>query len=91
MPLILVAAGLSGAWMSHLRVLQPYSPIFIGTALIALVLAGRSLFRRAASCRVDGGALRAGAPRSFHRMIFWVIAALTMVLLLTPVVAPWFY
>ena len=91
MPLILVSAGLSGAWLGHLRVLQPYSPIFIGIAIMALALAGRSLFRNAASCRLDGGALRAGGPRSFHKVIFWVIAALTMVLLVTPVVAPWFY
>jgi len=101
MPLILVSAGLSGAWLGHLRVLQPYSPIFIGIAIVALVLAGRSLFRGAASCRVDAGALHGGGSderphllarrRSFHMAMFWVIAALTVVLLVTPVLAPWFY
>src|SRR5438445_5592756 len=87
MPLVLVSAGLSGAWLSNLRVLQPYSPILIGIAIMALVLAGRSLFRSAATCRIDGGALHAGGPRSFHKVIFWVIAGLTLVLLVTPVVA----
>jgi mercuric ion transport protein len=89
-PLALVSAGLSGAWLSNLRVLQPYSPIFIGIAIMALVLAGRSLFRSATACRVDGRALP-GGQRSVHKMVFWVIAALTMILLVTPVVAPWLY
>jgi mercuric ion transport protein len=91
MPLILVAAGLSGAWLSNLRVLQPYSPILIGTAIVALVLAGRSLFRSAASCRVGGGTPPGNVPRSLHKVMFWAIAVLTIVLLVTPVVAPWFY
>jgi mercuric ion transport protein len=91
MPLILVSAGLSGAWLSNLRVLQPYSPILTGIALAALVLAGRSLFRSAASCRVDAGVLQGSGPRSLHKTIFWAIAALTVALLVTPVVAPWFY
>jgi mercuric ion transport protein len=92
MPLVLVSAGLSGAWLSNLRVLQPYSPIFIGVAIAALALAGRSLFRSAASsCRVDGGAPRGGRQHSFHVVMFWVIAVLTSVLLMMPVVAPWFY
>jgi mercuric ion transport protein len=90
-PLILVSAGLSGAWLSNLRVLQPYSPLLIGIAVAALVLAGRSLFRSAASCRVDAGVLQGSGPRSLPKVIFWVIAALTVVLLFTPVVAPWFY
>ena len=91
MPLVLVSAGLSGAWLSNLRVLQPYSPIFIGIAIAALALAGRSLFRSTASCRVDAGAPRGGARRPFHIAMFWVIALLTLVLLVTPVAAPWFY
>jgi mercuric ion transport protein len=91
MPLILVSAGLSGAWLSNLRVLQPYSPILIGIAIAALVLAGRSLFRSAGPCRADGKAFQGSRPRSFHKTIFWAIAALTVVLLVTPVVAPWFY
>jgi mercuric ion transport protein len=91
MPLILVSAGLSGAWLSNLRVLEPYSPIFIGIAVTALALAGHSLFRSAAPCRVEAGVLQSSRPRSFHKAIFWVIAALTVVLLVTPVVAPWFY
>ena len=101
MPLILVSVGLSGAWLGNLRVLQPYAPIFIGIAIVALVLAGNSLFRSAASCPVDAAAPQGDRPggrphplaqrRVFHKAIFWAITALTVILLVTPGVAPWFY
>ena len=85
LPLLLVSVGLSGAWLGDLRILQPYSPILTGVAVVALVVAGQSL-RRPASCRVGGP-----ASRSFYRVSFWLIAALTLILLVTPLVAPWFY
>lgn len=37
-PLVLVALGFSGAWIGNLTVLEPYRPLFIGAALVALVL-----------------------------------------------------
>jgi mercuric ion transport protein len=96
-PLVLVSLGLSGAWLSNLRVLQPYSSVFIGVAVVALALAGRSLFRSTASCPVGNG-VPGGIRRNplsgsglFYRILFWVIATLTLILLATPVVAPWFY
>lgn len=85
LPLLLVSVGLSGAWLGDLRILQPYSPILTGVAVVALVFAGHSL-QRPASCRVGSP-----ASRSFYRVSFWLIAALTLILLVTPLVAPWFY
>ena len=35
-PLVLIALGFSGAWIGNLTVLEPYRPIFIGAALVAL-------------------------------------------------------
>ncbi len=35
-PLVLVALGFSGAWIGNLTVLEPYRPLFIGAALVAL-------------------------------------------------------
>jgi mercuric ion transport protein len=35
-PLVLVALGFSGAWIGNLTVLEPYHPIFIGAALVAM-------------------------------------------------------
>ncbi len=38
-PLVLIALGFSGAWIGNLTVLEPYRPIFIGAALVALFFA----------------------------------------------------
>jgi mercuric ion transport protein len=46
-PLILVALGLSGAWIGNLTKLEPYRPFFIVGALVAVFLAGRQVFRPA--------------------------------------------
>ena len=35
-PLLLVTIGVSGAWIANLSLLEPYRPIFIGVALVAL-------------------------------------------------------
>jgi mercuric ion transport protein len=44
-PLVLVALGFSGAWIGNLTVLEPYRPIFIGAALVALFFAWRRIYR----------------------------------------------
>ena len=89
LPLALVSVGLTGAWLANLRMLQPYSPVLIGIAIAALAFAGRSLHRSRSttSCRIDGSA----KPRPLLKATFWLVAALTLILLVTPVVVPWFY
>ena len=44
-PLVLVALGFSGAWIGNLTALEPYRPIFIGAALVAMFFAWRHIFR----------------------------------------------
>ena len=36
-PLVLVALGVSGAWIGNLTALEPYRPVFLGVALVALL------------------------------------------------------
>ncbi len=43
-PFVLLATGISGAWMSNLMRLEPYQPMLIGLALIAFAIAGKRLF-----------------------------------------------
>ena len=50
-PLVLVALGFSGAWIGNLTVLEPYRPIFIGTALVALFFAYRRIFHPVQACK----------------------------------------
>jgi mercuric ion transport protein len=75
LPLAFVSIGLTGAWLGRLRVLQPFSSILVSISLTALL-----------------AAVWFGIPkRPLYRGAFWGIAALTLVLLLMPVIAPWLY
>ncbi|WP_286823391.1 MULTISPECIES: mercuric transporter MerT family protein [unclassified Idiomarina] len=46
-PFILLSIGLSGAWLSSLSALDPFRPLFIGIALIALYFAYRNMAKKA--------------------------------------------
>ena len=89
-PLVLVALGFSGAWIGNLTVLEPYRPIFIGAALVALFFAGRRIFRPAQAC-APGEVCAVPQVRTTYKIIFWVVAALVLVALAFPYVLPFFY
>jgi mercuric ion transport protein len=42
-PLVLVTLDFSGAWIGNLTALEPYRPLFIGAALVALFFAWRRI------------------------------------------------
>jgi len=89
-PLILLSLGISGAWISNLTLLEPYRPIFIGAALVALFFAYRRLFRAPAAC-TPGEVCAIPQVSATYRLLFWVVAALIVVALAFPYVAPLFY
>ena len=89
-PLLLIALGFSGAWIGNLAILEPYRPIFIGVALIAIVIAGRRIFRPAQECK-PGDACAIPQARSAYKFIFWVVAALILVALAYPYIVPFFF
>lgn len=89
-PLVLVALGFSGARIGNLTVLEPYRPIFIGAALVALFFAGRRIFRPAHAC-APGEVCAVPQVRTTYKIIFWVVAALVLVALGFPYVLPLFY
>ena len=43
-PLLLLALGIGGAWISNLTALEPYRPIFVGLTLLFLGLTYRQLY-----------------------------------------------
>jgi mercuric ion transport protein len=89
-PLVLVTLGISGAWISNLAVLEPYRPIFIGAALIAMFFAYRRIFRPAQACK-PGDVCATGRVKTSYKVLFWVVAALVLVALGFPFVLPLFY
>lgn len=89
-PLVLVTLGFSGAWISNLTVLEPYRPIFIGVALVALFFAYRRIFRPAQACK-PGEVCAIPQVRSTYKRIFWIVAVLTAVALVYPYLLPLLY
>ena len=89
-PLVLVALGLSGAWIGNLTRLEPYRPFFIAGALVALFFAGRRIFRPARACQ-PGEACAVPKTRRVYKTIFWIVSALVLVALVYPYVAKFFY
>lgn len=89
-PLVLVALGFSGAWIGNLTVLEPYRPIFIGAALIALFFAWRRIFRSAQACK-QGEICAIPQVRTAYKLIFWIVVAIVVVALAFPYVLPLFY
>lgn len=89
-PLVLVALGVSGAWIGNLTVLEPYRPIFIGAALVALFFGYRRIFRPVQACR-PGEVCALPQVRIAYKAIFWIVAALVVVALVFPYVLPLFY
>lgn len=89
-PLVLITLGFSGAWIANLTVLEPYRPIFIGAALIALFLAGRLIWRPVTAC-VPATVCAMPQVKTGYKMMFWIVAALVLVALVFPYVMPLFY
>jgi len=89
-PLVLVSLGFSGAWIGNLTVLEPFRPIFIGAALVAMVLAWRRIYRPVQDC-TPGEVCAVPLVRSTYKFIFWVVAVLVLAALGFPYVLPLFY
>ena len=89
-PLVLLALGISGAWIGNLTALEPYRPIFIGLTLLFLGLAFRKLYLVPRVCSPENTCAEPRVLRR-QRMTFWTVAALLLGLLLVPVLVPLFY
>ena len=89
-PLLLVALGLSGAWIGNLTRLEPYRPFFIAAALVALFFAGRRIFRPAQACG-PGEVCAVPRTRQIYKLVFGIVSALVLVALVFPYVVKFFY
>jgi len=89
-PLALITLGFSGAWIGNLTLLEPYRPIFIGVAVLALFLAWRRIWRPTTAC---APAEVCAVPQVKHayKLLFAVVLVLVLIALSFPYAAPWFY
>ena len=85
-PLVLVALGLSGAWIGNLTLLEPYRPFLIAGALVALFFAGRRIFRPVKACQA-GEVCAVPGTRRLYKIAFGIVSALVLAALVFPYVA----
>ncbi len=89
-PLVLVTAGLGGAWLSALHGFAPYRPVFVLIALAALGLAYWQLFPRTdPQCEPDQACADPGVQRR-RKAVFWTVAIAVAALLAFPYYVPLF-
>ena len=89
-PLLLIALGFSGAWIGNLTKLEPYRPLFIAVALVALFFAWRRIYRPAEKC-LPGEVCALPQTKRLYKALFWIVAALVLIALSFPYIAPLFY
>jgi mercuric ion transport protein len=89
-PLILVTLGVTGAWIGTLALLEPYRPFFIGAAVVAMFFAGRHIFRPTRACK-PGEVCAVPRVRSTYKLLFGLVAALLLVAVTFPYLAPLYY
>ena len=89
-PLVLIALGFSGAWIGNLSRLEPYRPLFIAVALVALFFAWRRIYRPAEKC-LPGEVCALPQTKRLYKALFWIVAVLVLIALTFPYVAPYFY
>ncbi len=89
-PLILLTLGVSGAWIGNLTALEPYRPIFIGTALVALFFSYRRIYRPVSACK-PGEVCAVPEFRTTYKVFFWVVVTLVAIALMYPLLAPLLY
>lgn len=86
-PLILLAVGISGAWVGNLRVLEPYRPVFILVTLGFLGLAFCQVYRKPKEKCEDGSYCANPKSAGFKKSALWLATVLIAGLFAYPNVA----
>ena len=89
LPLVLVLAGVTGAWIAHLQALKPFTPYAVGLTLAALGWAGWLVLRPARACALEDASC--ASTRPLMRRVWLACALLIALLLGFPLAAPLFY
>ena len=88
-PLVLLALGISGAWIASLTALEPLRPWLIAVTVLFLGLAFRRLYLQPQVCE-PGAACAEPIVLKRQRLTFWVVTLALLALLSAPGLAPYF-
>lgn len=86
LPLVLVAAGVGGAWVGQLRALARFQWVFIALAVAAFGYAFYRLYLRPAQACAPGTACALPETRRRQRIAFWVTLIGAKALIVSPIV-----
>lgn len=91
-PLMLLAFGISGAWIGSFTALEPHRPIFMIITLVFLGFAFYGIYRKpkTGSCTVGRPCANPGAKR-MYKTILWIVTALILGLLAFPYLVPYVF
>lgn len=89
-PLVLVSAGIGGAWISSLTAMTAWSPGFVVLAVAAFGFAAYRLFYAPRVCAPGTPCVDARTLRN-QRIVFALAVPLAAALLSFPLYAEWFY
>ena len=89
-PLVLLMLGISGAWIANLTALEPYRPIFISVAVVALFFSYRHIFRPAVACQ-PGEVCAFPEVRATYKVLFGLVVALLLIAVSYPWIVPYLY
>ena len=91
-PLVFLFLGFGGAWVSNLTALEPYQPIFIGIALVALFVAYQRIYQPKAeqSCAINKICAKPQVS-NLYRWLFIGVAVVVLALIASPYLIPLIY
>lgn len=90
-PLLLLALGVSGAWIGNLTALEPYKPYFVGAAIIFIGLGLRQAYSTARPACADGSYCARPQSSLVTTSALWLAVVLVALALTIGWWAPFFY
>ena len=91
-PLVLLLLGFGGAWIGNLTALEPYRPVFIGIALVALFIAYQRIYRpKLAQPCGDGEVCAKPRANNLYKWLFIIVVVAVLVAIISPYLVPLIY
>ena len=89
-PLLLVTLGFGGAWVTSLRALEAFQPIFALLTIGFIGFAFHRLYIKPRQCE-PGDVCAVSAVLKRQRIVFWVVVVIVAAMFASPLLAPLFY
>ena len=84
MPFVLLMLGISGAWISYLVALEPYQPIFVTVALVALFFAYKGIFLNNNHCSENDEFCAKPHINRIYKTSFYIVAIMVFLSIVAP-------